>query len=333
MNFLNTQIKQLVNDTIKEAKEDSTSLFGISSPEIYFHDKFGSISMTSSAIAADKIILSESYCQLLWLMCYCAIKKADYDISYKRLNEETESSKQKFYKFIYTDCEDDDKPINFKAFPEFACKFKNSGIQTIGQLKIYLRQVIEIPQEIIYTFLKILAQKRSSEIPESGLNNFDLSKLPYYDEINIAFKYSLKFILYHELSHISLKHDLENDGSIKDEKEADYSAFKHLTEAHKGTNEATCYIGVICALTSLFFINPRFEEDEIHPIEYRRLFEYYDEYINYGKKEALLTYLLQLWANTCEIEKFPTLQDENSKYIQEVKNFFNVPSGDTHAIR
>lgn len=72
-------------------------------------------------------------------------------------------------------------------------------------------------------------------------------------------------------------------------------------------------------------LNPRLEEDKIHPREDKRLFSIYDAIVKENPKYTLLLVsILNFWAKMCGIDDYPKNLEPVGESVDRIKEYFKV---------
>ena len=128
-------------------------------------------------------------------------------------------------------------------------------------------------------------------------------KTLYGERINSVYCFGICFILLHELSHFSF-----------------WSIYSDISE-DEGFS-ANC--GILCALFSLLFLNPRMESDGIHPSEDDRIIAIYNIIKGDTQKYTiLLVSLFTYWAKFYNIRDFPKDLQSTEEPIDKIKSFLS----------
>lgn len=293
---------------------------------IYFIDEATCITCPAEIIE-DKLTgkfivkLSVAYCQYLWLLCDIALKTIDSEIIIQEcnkhgINKETyksfvnnllQLSKIEFFNILKIKMEN----INHEQYYDY---LKRS-------LSIIDNEKLSKEIEIDYSLLLPLTDKSMSiDIEKYYQINFNGN---YEEKVNSMYCFGITFVLLHELSHFSLGHFNKSE-EITDETNADIAAFWDIYASLNEQMLFSAYCGVICALFSLLYINPSMSEDGIHPQEYKRIFDVYENIEDKNNKIILLIiHLFKQWSNLYNIQDFPNLDSENPKEdVYRIKKFF-----------
>lgn len=275
-------------------------------PTIYYIDNIkdiGGINSTNILSNEATIYISKPYCQMLWIICNIALRIHDSAAvvgAYEKMNV---SEKNAYNRELEIDCH------------------ITRYLKQVGNWENTLKVISELGEII----KRMLNCNISNE--EIACNEYisDL-KSELATRVNSLYCYGTAFILAHEFSHFSLGHNLSIDSSIEEEKDADSNAFWAMFCDLEGAEKETAMMGVICALSSLLFINPILEKDCVHPQENERLFNFYDIVFDEIQKKSymqMLIMLLTTWAVCCEIDDFPKVVELNasSECLNEMRQY------------
>lgn len=251
------------------------------------------------------VYISKPYCQMLWILCNIAVRIHDSAFVCELVEKMTEEERHKFHETLKTDCS---KNRYFRELIDWDCTLKivaELGEVIKGLLNDYISYEEIWKCKYISDFESIIAKKA-----------------------NNLYCYGVSFILAHEFSHYSLGHNLNTDGSTDEERAADHNAFWSIYADLEGEEKKTAMMGVICALSSLLFTNPKLEKDGIHPQENERIFEFYDIVLNDIPNQNymhMLIMILTTWAVCCEIKDFPKVVElgASEECLKEMRNFLS----------
>lgn len=251
------------------------------------------------------IYISKPYCQMLWILCNIAVRIHDSAFVCELVEKMTEEERHKFHETLEADCS---KNRYFRELIDWDCTLKI--VAELGEvIKRLLNDYISYEEiwkcKYISDFESIIAKKA-----------------------NNLYCYGVSFILAHEFSHYSLGHNLNTDGSTDEERAADHNAFWSIYADLEGEEKKTAMMGVICALSSLLFTNPKLEKDGIHPQENERIFEFYDIVLKDIPNQNymhMLIMILTTWAVCCGIKDFPKVVElgASEECLKEMRNFLS----------
>lgn len=242
-----------------------------------------------------RVEISSNYCQMLWLICNIALRIHDSASVSASLAQMNDIEKRTFMQGLKKNCSESE----------------------------YLRQVfdwegnIKICSELSNLIKGILNSSTSADSIYKNKYASDLES-PLAQRVNSLYCYGINFILLHEYSHHALGHDLSSEGNTQEEKDADANAFWTLCCDLKEKEKTTAMMGVICALSSLLFLNPSLKNDGIHPQENERLFNFYDIIVEESQKDSylqMLVMLLTTWAICCNITDFPKVGENGATKV------------------
>ena len=299
-----------LNDAITEVMDKIISIDiknGIENgldPEIHFVDEQGPIT-TVAEIKEDldktyHVVISEAYAQFLWLMCDIAFRIHE-SIAIRTEFKQSNAEEQKM--FISHLCDDNEESRYMK---ELFC------------LESVLKYCADSTDRIKTLFNKCVGDEELKE-----LYGYDMTST-IGEKVNSLYVYAMVFILLHEFSHHSLKHDFNSSGSVSEENEADENAFWSIYSDLEGKKKRTAKRGILCALVSLLFLNKDLKDDGIHPKPIERIFKYYDLMQEEGEDYApLLCYLFYIWAVYAKDKDMPTMENstEYGELLEKMKKY------------
>lgn len=304
--------------------------------EIEFKDEGSHITDVAEIVSNNSIIkngtkayvkLSVAYCQFLWLIDDIALKTIDFKIIQEECNRcgiDMQTYKESSQYII-------DHP---SILNELSSHFWDIDM---SQYYEYLKRSVKLLDENFYDGLKSDYELANTLIDKSKeINLDDFSKIQYsglYEQcVNSVYCYGIAFILLHELSHFELKH-FDKEAEMQDEINADSNAFWNLYSDLDGREQFSANIGILCALFSIFFLNPKMEEDGLHPWECERIFDVYENIkIDNNKYSVLVIKLFELWAEYKNIKDFPYSKEDEEievsilnirNYLTELKKNLN----------
>lgn len=255
-------------------------------PLIEYND---SIKCIGEISAEGSVTISKPFCQFFWVLCNIALRIHDSASVSREFQKMNKTQQAAFLKFL--------------------------EIDSYGTL--YFKQVInwednlKIVSELGDAIQDILSGKMDEDAIKANPYITDLIS-PLGTITNSLYCYGIAFIALHEFSHFSLGHDLNMDGTVQEEKDADANAFWTLYCDLSGPEKHTAMMGVICVLAAMMFINPKLEKDGIHPQENERLHTFYDLVFSEEQKESyrqMLIMVLTTWAVCFEIKDFPKVSE------------------------
>lgn len=191
----------------------------------------------------------------------------------------------------------------------------------------YLKRIPELlnttefcrQQEYYMKLLSELTNKETFSLDDFSDVNI---KTPYGEKINSVYCFGICFILLHEASHFSLGHMDKESCAIQDEKDADFSSFWSIYSDILESEKFSANCGVLCALFSLLYLNPKIESDNIHPTEDDRIFKVYECIKKDSPKyTVLLVHFFMYWAKIYQIDGFPTNLQNTEDSVDKIKNF------------
>lgn len=273
----------------------------------YIDDIYNIAGIAGSSVSSNNasVYISKPYCQMLWILCNIALRVYDSASVCEAVERMTEEDKRKFYEELKIDCPSTryiKEVINWE-----------DTLMTVAELGEVIKRLLK--NNITYEELRRC--KHISDI-ESEIAI----------KANSLYCYGVAFILAHEFSHYSLGHNLNTDGSADEERAADHHAFWSMAADLDGKERETAMMGVICALSSLLFTNPKLEQDGIHPQENERIFEFYDIVIKDNqdlKYMQMLIMILTTWAVCCEINDFPKVSElkASEECLREMRDYLS----------
>lgn len=251
------------------------------------------------------VYISKPYCQMLWILCNIAVRIYDSAFVCEFVEKMTEEERCMFHESLKIDSFEN---RYFRELIDWRCT-----LEIVAELGEVIKGLLNnnIPYEEIWKCKYI--------------SDFE-SKIAI--KANNLYCYGVSFILAHEFSHYSLGHNLNTDGSADEERAADHNAFWSMHADLADEEKKTAMMGVICALSSLLFTNPKLEKDGIHPQENERIFEFYDIVLkdipdqNYMQ---MLIMILTTWAVCCEIEDFPKVVElkASEECLSEMREYLS----------
>lgn len=297
-----------LNDAITEAMSKVKSIDipgGITTgldPEIhpYPGDEYGPISEIADI---DKrptdgmhyVSLSPAYAQLVWLLCDIAFRIHESVAIQAEFEQFGDKEKEQFLSHL-----NDSNEVS-------------RYIQELINWEAVLRYCADSTNRIIALF-----NERTSETEMNELYGYDMTS-GIGTRVNAIYTYGMTFILLHEFSHHRLGHDIQTDGSVAEEMEADQSAFWSMYSDLEDKEKRTAMRGILCALVSLLFLNRNLEDDGVHQRPVERIFTYYDLLQSEEEDYApLLCYLLYAWAVFAGDDDMPKLY-ENKNYTEALE--------------
>jgi len=321
---LNSNITQLIKkipsaDILEHIKEGLNN-------EIRFTDQDCPISDVAKIVkypteGKSYVSLSAAYCQYLWLICCIIIKELDLYV----IIEECKRSRISLELFLESSRQLVNLPIEqiSKVIPS-----EYHGVD-IEQYIDYLRIIPELlnnPEfdNLQKDYTKLLLELTQKE--HFNLNDFSVIDIntKYGEKINSVYCFGICFILLHEASHFSLGHMDKESCAIQDEKDADFSSFWSIYSDIPESEKFSANCGVLCALFSLLYLNPKIESDNIHPTEDERIFTVYDCIKNDNPKyTVLLVRFFVYWAKLNNIVGFPTGLQNTEEAVDEIKVFLS----------
>ena len=265
------------------------------------------------------VSLSAAYCQYLWLMCSIIIREIDLFViieGCKRcgitLNQFIEDSKQAV------------SLSQEQVSQQIPSKYKDINIE---QFIDYLNRISELLNIAEFCSLQEYYIKLLSELTGEDAFNFDdFSAInihtQYGEKINSVYCYGICFILLHEASHFSLGHMDKKSLAILDEIEADSSSFWNIYFDIPESEKFSANCGILCALFSLLYLNPKIESDNIHPTEDDRILTVYECIKKDNPKyTVLLVQFFMYWAKIYQIDGFPTNLQNTEDSVDKIKDF------------
>lgn len=253
-----------------------------------------------------EVTLSEAYCRFLWVFSALALSKVEYLI----LHEQFKETIDEFLKII-------------EAIIELNVSSLKDNLEIIKEA----RRILAIAKfhEERAGYEQMLFKLASGET--LNLDDFprvDLTTLFAKEEVNPVMCYGVVFILLHEKSHVALGHMNKEAQGIRDEEEADSTAFWDMYAAFVGKKKFSANCGILCALFSLLFLNPKIEPDGIHPSEDARILTVYDAIkADDERYTIMLVSLFSYWAELYGIKNFPRELPYTEESVNEIKSFLS----------
>ena len=252
--------------------------------EIIIEDLDGGLSDYSSIDDKGQVYLSATYAQIIWFISYVALYVHDYVAVVNEIKNFDKKAQQQFLREI--EQRPDWKLYLIDLFKTEKCH----------ELLDKITQMIE----------KLVQDDALTKDEISFIEGFDLDS-PLCSKVGRIFCFSIVFVLLHEFSHYSLKHDFSNNGDISEEVDADDNAFIAMVSDFLGKHEFGANIGIITALASILFINNDLKDDGVHPSSDKRLFNYYDQIsILLERGDQYMVIMLTLWALCFHKDDFPS---------------------------
>ncbi len=292
--------------------------------EIRFIDQNSPISDVAKIVkfstdSKSYVSLSAAYCQYLWLMCSIIIRDIDLSV----IIEECKRCRVTLEQFA--DCSKQvlNQPQE-QISKQIPLEFKGINLE---QYIDYLKRIPELlnttefcrQQEYYMKLLSELTNKETFSLDDFSDVNI---KTPYGEKINSVYCFGICFILLHEASHFSLGHMDKESCAIQDEKDADFSSFWSIYSDIPESEKFSANCGVLCALFSLLYLNPKIESDNIHPTEDDRIFKVYECIKKDSPKyTVLLVHFFMYWAKNYQIDGFPTNLQNTEDSVDKIKNF------------
>lgn len=269
---------------------------------------------------SSQVYLSSAYCQYFWLLCDVVLKIldrrviegacADCCISTETFLESVEATNKMTKEQV------------LPLIPDF-CK---------PEVERYLAYLKIVPELLVPDFVErvkneyLLAESihdRGLDIDIKSLYDIDM-KGKYAERTNSVYTYGMAFCMLHELAHYQLKH-LEKPEEMQDELDADAKAFWSIYKDITGEERFSANVGMLLVFWSFMMLNPRLEEDKIHPREDKRLFSIYDSIVKENPKYTLLLVnVLDFWAKMCGIEGYPKDLEPVGESVMKIKKYFGV---------
>ena len=266
-----------------------------------------------------KVIISAAYCQYLWLMCSITIMEIDREVIVK-VCEHFGISLEQFFEGSVTIINTPKKQIQGQI--------SLKGDDIVKYIE-YLKTTLELLEEEEYLrrreyYIKLLCELTDEE--KFDINHFSKidMKTPYAERINSVYCFGICFILLHELSHFSLGHIDRDSQSVQDEIDADLASFWSIYSDISEDERFSANCGILCALFSLLFLNPRMKSDGIHPSEDDRIIAIYN--IIKGDTQKYTTLLVSLftyWAKFYNIRDFSKDLQSTEEPIDKIKSFLS----------
>lgn len=266
-----------------------------------------------------KVTISAAYCQYLWLMCSITIMEIDREVIVK-VCEHFGISLEQFFEGSVTIINTPKKQIQGQI--------SLKGDDIVKYIE-YLKTTLELLEEEGYLrrreyYIKLLCELTDKE--KFDINHFSKidMKTPYAERINSVYCFGICFILLHELSHFSLGHIDRDSQSVQDEIDADLASFWSIYSDISEDERFSANCGILCALFSLLFLNPRMESDGIHPSEDDRIIAIYN--IIKGDTQKYTTLLVSLftyWAKFYNIRDFSKDLQSTEEPIDKIKSFLS----------
>ena len=265
-----------------------------------------------------RVSLSAAYCQYLWLMCAIIIREIDLSVVIEEckrcgitLEQFIEGSKQAVslsQEQVSQQIPSEYKGINIEQYIDYLKR-----IPELLNITEFCRQ-----QEYYIKLLSELTGKEAFYLDDFSEININT---PYGQKINSVYCFGICFILLHEASHFSLGHMDKESCAIQDEKDADFSSFWSIYDIPESEKfSANC--GVLCALFSLLYLNPKIESDNIHPTEDDRILAVYECIKKDSPKyTVLLVQFFMYWAKIYQIDGFPTNLQNTEDSVDKIKDF------------
>lgn len=266
-----------------------------------------------------RVSLSAAYCQYLWLMCAIIIREIDLSVvieGCKRcgitLEQFIEGSKQAVslsQEQVSQQIPSEYKGINIEQYIDYLKR-----IPELLNITEFCRQ-----QEYYIKLLSELTGKEAFYLDDFPAININT---PYGQKINSVYCFGICFILLHEASHFSLGHMDKESCAIQDEKDADFSSFWSIYSDIPESEKFSANCGVLCALFSLLYLNPKIESDNIHPTEDDRILAVYECIKKDSPKyTVLLVQFFMYWAKIYQIDGFPTNLQNTEDSVDKIKGF------------
>ena len=266
-----------------------------------------------------QVYLSSAFCQFLWLLDDIALKQIDFSI-------------------IQEECYKNNIDVaTYKKSTEYLLKnpgvlnvFANTYGVDFNQYYEYLKRTTHLLEksEFEKSIKEDFSLASSLIDSNSTINMTDFNKINitglYEQLVNSVYCFGIAFILLHELSHFELGHLDKVEQEMQDEENADYAAFWNIYNDLKGRELFSANIGILCALFSLLMLNPKMEDDGVHPKESDRIFSILDQvgFDNY-KYSVLVDKLFKMWAMFYKIQNFPNVEDDVDKSLKQIRLFMN----------
>lgn len=278
-----------------------------------------SIEMGEDGISS-QVYLSSAYCQYFWLLCDVVLKILDrrviaasciyYGISLEAFLQSVEETNKKQREQVFPFVPDWLKP----------------------DIERYLNYLKIVPELLTPDFWDQLGKEYMLaesirdgrlDIDFNALNNINM-KGKYSERTNSVYSYGVAFCMLHELAHHQLKH-LEKNEEMQDEVDADAKAFWSIYKDITGEERFSANVGMLLVFWSFMMLNPRLEEDKIHPREDKRLFSIYDAIVKENPKYTLLLVnILDFWAKMCGIDDYPKDLEPIGESVMKIKKYFGA---------
>lgn len=302
--------------------------------EIRFFDEKNHISGTSGIYNTNVKIekdtsyveISLAFCQFVWFIADATIKEIDIRNIHSYCTKEglTSDSWMENTKELLNNQNDP----SVQQIIDLICLNnqidKSSYISYLKRLYSLLKNDPNIDEEFNLAF----SLKNSDvELDYAKIKNYNQNG-DYEQLSNGIYCYAIAYILLHELSHFELNHDLNKDGSIEDEEDADSNAFWYIFSDLQNTEEEfTANVGILCSLFAILMLEPPLENNETHPSTEKRIFAVYDNFEKsdkfYNKYTVLMIFLFNKWAKYCKVDNFPCETGKMDEDIKKIKEFFN----------
>lgn len=224
---------------------------------------------TMSHITSDgQVVLSVGFCQLLWNICYVALRNSEC----KRFADSCEELKapSELLKQIIID-------VNLSEFAYLTEAFK-----------------AESDKEMLSVGYNCINHELSSK-EHDFFKGIDMNN-SFCQTVNGLCGAAVTFVLLHELFHWERDHFYRSIRRIEKEREADKYAFETMLNNYTGKKKNTAIIGAICCLCANLFINPRFSNDGNYPYEDERLFTQYNKVSSYKNLSLIVDQIITIWA-------------------------------------
>jgi hypothetical protein len=270
----------------------------------------------------NKVIISAAYCQYLWLMCSITIMEIDREVIIKACEQYRISLAQFIEGTIL---------IVNKSKEQIKKELQLMGYHNVDVEKYigYLKITPELLNNEEYSrrqesYIKLLHElTNNKEFYIDHFSEINIKTL-YGERINSVYCFGICFILLHELSHFSLGHIDRDSQSVQDEIDADLASFWSIYSDISEDEGFSANCGILCALFSLLFLNPRMESDGIHPSEDDRIIAIYNIIKGDTQKYTiLLVSLFTYWAKFYNIRDFPKDLQSTEEPIDKIKSFLS----------
>ena len=244
------------------------------------------------------VTVSTTYSQILWMICSIALRNHDSIAINLEVEKMTIEEREKFRQEL----------TNNNSFIRHKCCLLDK------------KKVLSDSADMV-NMIEQISNKKLSENEMEQLYKLDMTS-ELGERINSLYVYAMTFVLLHEFSHHSLNHDLNQQGTIKEEEEADYNAFWALYSDLDGADRTTALFGIICSLVSLIFTNISLENDDIHPLPIERIFSFYDILKDEEIKLAgLMCHLFYTWAVYTHDDNMPGLNSTYEETIEKIRTY------------